>query len=38
MSFDPVAFNETTRQQWETAVVAWHRWGSTRRLVLSGAR
>jgi len=29
MSFDPVAFKATTRQQWEVAAEAWHRWGPT---------
>lgn len=24
--FDPVAFKETTRQQWQAAAAAWHRW------------
>ena len=27
-SFDPVAFKRTTRQQWQDAADAWHRWGS----------
>jgi SAM-dependent methyltransferase len=27
MSFDPVQFKETTRQQWEDAAEAWARWG-----------
>jgi SAM-dependent methyltransferase len=26
-TFDPVAFKATTRQQWEDAADAWHRWG-----------
>jgi ubiquinone/menaquinone biosynthesis C-methylase UbiE len=25
--FDPVKYKETTRQQWQTAAEAWHRWG-----------
>lgn len=25
--FDPVAYKETTRQQWQEAADAWHRWG-----------
>src|SRR2546421_12890953 len=25
--FDPVQCKETTRQQWQTAAEAWHRWG-----------
>lgn len=28
-SFDPVAFKETTRQQWQSAAAAWHRWTPT---------
>jgi ubiquinone/menaquinone biosynthesis C-methylase UbiE len=28
-SFDPVAFKETTRQQWQDAAAAWHRWTPT---------
>ncbi|MDP8901827.1 MAG: class I SAM-dependent methyltransferase [Actinomycetota bacterium] len=28
MSFDPVQYKTTTRQQWEDAAEAWHRWGS----------
>ncbi|HKQ38261.1 MAG TPA: methyltransferase domain-containing protein [Verrucomicrobiae bacterium] len=27
--FDPVKYKNTTRQQWETAAEAWHRWGPT---------
>jgi len=26
-AFDPVAFKETTRRQWQEAAEAWHRWG-----------
>lgn len=26
-TFDPVRYKETTREQWETAADAWHRWG-----------
>lgn len=26
-TFDPVAFKETTRQQWQAAAGAWHAWG-----------
>ncbi len=26
-TFDPVAFKQTTRTQWEQAAAAWHRWG-----------
>jgi SAM-dependent methyltransferase len=29
MSFDPVRYKVTTRQQWEDAADAWHRWGPT---------
>src|SRR5258708_24628084 len=28
-SFDPIAYKRTTREQWETAAEAWHRWGPT---------
>jgi SAM-dependent methyltransferase len=28
-AFDPVAYKETTRQQWQEAAAAWHRWGPT---------
>ena len=28
-AFDPVKYKETTRQQWQTAAEAWHRWGPT---------
>ena len=27
MGFDPVLYKTTTRQQWEDAAEAWHRWG-----------
>lgn len=27
--FDPVKYKETTREQWQEAAEAWHRWGST---------
>ena len=27
--FDPAAFKETTRQQWQNAAAAWHRWTPT---------
>lgn len=27
MAFDPVRYKTTTRQQWEDAAEAWHRWG-----------
>jgi SAM-dependent methyltransferase len=29
MSFDPLQYKTTTRQQWEDAAEAWHRWGPT---------
>src|SRR5262245_6197265 len=29
MSFDATAYKTTTRQQWEEAAEAWHRWGPT---------
>ena len=29
MSFDPILYKATTRQQWEDAAQAWHRWGPT---------
>ena len=28
-AFDPVAYKETTRAQWQEAAEAWHRWGPT---------
>lgn len=28
ITFDPVKYKETTRQQWNTAAEAWHRWGT----------
>ena len=27
MAFDPIQYKTTTRQQWEDAAEAWHRWG-----------
>lgn len=27
MGFDPIQYKQTTRQQWEDAAEAWHRWG-----------
>jgi len=27
--FDPVKYKETTKQQWQVAAEAWHRWGPT---------
>jgi SAM-dependent methyltransferase len=29
MAFDPVQYKTSTRQQWEDAAEAWHRWGPT---------
>ena len=29
MSFDPIQYKTTTREQWEDAAEAWHRWGPT---------
>ena len=29
MGFDPIQYKTTTRQQWEDASEAWHRWGPT---------
>lgn len=29
MSFDPILYKKTTRQQWEDAAAAWHRWEPT---------
>lgn len=28
-AFDPIKYKETTRDQWQTAAEAWHRWGPT---------
>jgi len=28
-TFDPVNYKETTREQWQDAAEAWHRWGPT---------
>ncbi len=28
-AFDPVKYKETTREQWQVAAEAWHRWGPT---------
>jgi hypothetical protein len=27
--FDPIKYKETTKQQWQAAAQAWHRWGPT---------
>jgi SAM-dependent methyltransferase len=29
VTFDPIAYKETTREQWQDAAEAWHRWGPT---------
>lgn len=29
VTFDPIKYKETTRQQWQTAAGAWHDWGAT---------
>src|SRR5215207_3388951 len=29
MSFDPIQYKTSTRQQWQDAAAAWHRWGPT---------
>ena len=36
-TFDPVKYKQTTRDQWETASEAWHRWGPTLRSWLGPA-
>lgn len=36
-TFDPIRYKETTRQQWESAAEAWHRWGPTLRSWLGPA-
>src|SRR5918997_1707186 len=28
-TFDPIRYKETTREQWQQAAAAWHRWGPT---------
>lgn len=28
-TFDPIEYKETTKQQWQAAAEAWHRWGPT---------
>ena len=37
MSFDPITYKTTTRQQWEDAADAWHRWGPTLKTWLGPA-
>ena len=32
-AFDPVAYKQTTREQWQEAAEAWHRWGPDARAV-----
>src|SRR5262245_52529538 len=29
MGFDPITYKATTREQWESASAAWHRWSPT---------
>jgi ubiquinone/menaquinone biosynthesis C-methylase UbiE len=36
-SFDPVAYKQTTREQWDTVAEAWDRWGPTLRAWLGPA-
>lgn len=36
-TFDPVAYKNTTRGQWESAAQAWHRWGPTLEAWLGNA-
>ncbi len=35
-AFDPTAYKNTTRDQWETAAEAWHRWSPTLQMWLGG--
>ena len=37
MTFDPIQYKTSTRQQWEDAAEAWHRWGPTLEVWLGGA-
>lgn len=37
MTVDPVQYKSTTRQQWEEAAEAWHRWGPTLEAWLGAA-
>jgi hypothetical protein len=32
-AFDPQKYKDTTREQWQTAAQAWHRWGPTLTVV-----
>jgi hypothetical protein len=36
-AFDPIKYKETSRQQWQSAAEAWHRWGPTLRAWLGPA-
>jgi ubiquinone/menaquinone biosynthesis C-methylase UbiE len=36
-TFDPIQFKQTTREQWDTAAEAWHRWAPTLRAWLGAA-
>jgi SAM-dependent methyltransferase len=36
-TFDPIAYKKTTRDQWDAAAEAWHRWGPTLRSWLGPA-
>src|SRR4051812_50191483 len=36
-TFDPAAYKDTTRQQWDEAAAAWHAWGPTLQDWLGGA-
>ena len=36
-TFDPIKYKATTREQWQTAAEAWHRWGPTLQLWLGEA-
>jgi ubiquinone/menaquinone biosynthesis C-methylase UbiE len=35
--FDPAAYKQTTREQWQEAAEAWHRWGTRLEAWLGGA-
>ncbi len=37
MTFDPIQYKASTRQQWEDAAEAWHRWGPTLEVWLGQA-
>jgi hypothetical protein len=36
-AFDPVTYKETTREQWQQAAEAWHRWDPTPKCWLGPA-